>query len=78
MSHIIYLEGEASLVKTKRGVDLNLDGKICKVGIGKETKYWLYFKFTEQTSDTFGGLRLQQDQYDKNKFYLTYFTIMLS
>ena len=71
MSHIIYLEGEASLVKTKRGVDLNLDGKICKVGIGKETKYWLYFKFTEQTSDTFGGLRLQQDQYDKNKFYLT-------
>jgi len=70
MSHIVYLEGEASLVKTKRGVELNLDGKICKVKI-EETNEWLYFKFTTHSKATFGGIRLQQDQYDNNKFYLT-------
>jgi hypothetical protein len=70
MSHIVYLEGEASLVKTKRGVELNLDGKICKVKI-EETNEWLYFKFTTHSNTTFGGIRLQQDQYDNNKFYLT-------
>ena len=70
MSHIVYLNSECSLVKTKPNIELNLDNKICKVRI-KKTKEWLYFKFTAQTQYGFGGIRLQQDQYDNNKFYVT-------
>lgn len=70
MNHVVYLQGDGSLVRTKVGVELNLDNKICKIRI-KKTNEWLYFKFTAQKRYGFGGLRLQQDQYDNNKFYVT-------
>ena len=47
MSHIVYLQGDGTLVRTKKGVELNLDNKICKIRI-KKTNEWLYFKFTAQ------------------------------
>ena len=31
MSHIVYLQGDGTLVRTKKGVELNLDNKICKI-----------------------------------------------
>ena len=70
MNHIVYLQGDGYLVRTKKGVELNLDNKICKIRI-KKTNEWLYFKFTTQEPYGFGGLRLQQDKYDNNKFYVT-------
>ena len=70
MNHIVYLQGDGYLVRTKKGVELNLDNKICKIRI-KKTNEWLYFKFTSQEPYGFGGLRLQQDQHDNNKFYVT-------
>ena len=70
MTHIVYLTTEPSLVRTKRGMDLNLNNKICRVLI-KEKNEWLYFKFTTETPSGFGGLRLQQDQFNNNKFYVT-------
>jgi hypothetical protein len=70
MSNIVYLPGECTLIRTKVGVKLNLDNKICKIRI-KKTNEWLYFKFTEQKTYGFGGLRLQPDQYNNNKFYVT-------
>ena len=70
MSHIVYLQGDGSLIRTKNGVELNLDNKICKIRI-KKTNEWIYFKFISESSTTISGVRLQQDQYDNNKFYVT-------
>jgi hypothetical protein len=70
MSNIIYLPNEYTLIKTKGGQQLNLNNKICKVEIPSKNT-WIYFKFTEETDTSFGGIRLQQDSYDNNKFYLT-------
>ena len=68
MSHIFYLPNECYLVRTKVGIELNLADKICKVKI-RENNEWVYFKFSKQTDTEFGGFRLQQDQYNNNKFY---------
>ena len=70
MSHVVYLSNESSLVKTKENETLNLVDKICKVKILKRNE-WIYFKFISETPKTFSGIRLQQDQYDNNKFYVT-------
>ena len=70
MSHVVYLSNESSLVKTKENEPLNLVDKICKVKILKRNE-WIYFKFISETPKTFSGIRLQQDQYDNNKFYVT-------
>ena len=70
MSHVVYLSNESSVVKTKINETLNLVNKICKVKILKKNK-WIYFKFDSETNTGFSGFRLQQDQYDNNKFYVT-------
>ena len=70
MSHVVYLSNESSPVKTKENETLNLVDKICKVKILKRNE-WIYFKFISETPKTFSGIRLQQDQYDNNKFYVT-------
>ena len=70
MSNVVYLSNESSLVKTKENETLNLVDKICKVKILKRNE-WIYFKFISETPKTFSGIRLQQDQYDNNKFYVT-------
>ena len=70
MSHVVYLSNESSPVKTKENETLNLVDKICKVKISKR-KEWIYFKFESETNTGFSGIRLQQDQYDNNKFYVT-------
>jgi len=70
MTHIVYLTNECFLISTKKNVVLNLNNKICKVKI-KNKNEWLYFKFTTETLTGFGGIRLQQDQFNNNKFYVT-------
>jgi hypothetical protein len=70
MSHIVYLPNECYAVKTKEHEPLNLVNKICKVKISKK-EVWIYFKFISETATGFSCIRLQQDQYDNNKFYVT-------
>ena len=73
MSHIVYLSSnpfDVTRVRTKENETLNLVNKICKVKICKKD-VWIYFKFISESSKTFSGIRLQQDQYDNNKFYVT-------
>ena len=70
MSHIVNLSGEWSPVKTNQHVTLNLQNRICKVEIPSKNK-WIYFKFISESSTSISGIRLQQDQYDNNKFYVT-------
>ena len=70
MSHIVNLSGEWSLVKTKKQVTLNFQNRICKVEIPSKNE-WIYFKFISESSTSISGIRLQQDQYDNNKFYVT-------
>lgn len=70
MSHIVYLPNECSVVKTKPFVTLNLQNSICKVKIPSKN-VWIYFKFISESNTTISGIRLQQDQYDNNKFYVT-------
>jgi hypothetical protein len=70
MSHIVYLPNECSLVKTNQHVTLNFQNRICKVEIPSKNE-WIYFKFISETATTISGIRLQQDQYDNNKFYIT-------
>jgi len=70
MSKVIYLQNEPLLMKSKQGETLNLKNKVCKVYITK-SKESIYFLFTEETKTTFGGIRLQRDQYNNNKFYVT-------
>ena len=57
-------------MKTNQQVTLNLQNRICKVEIPSKNA-WIYFKFISETSTTISGIRLQQDQYDNNKFYVT-------
>ena len=70
MSHIVNLSGEWSPVKTNQHVTLNLQNRICKVEIPSKNE-WIYFKFISESSTSISGIRLQQDQYDNNKFYVT-------
>jgi hypothetical protein len=70
MSNIIYLPNEFIHIKTIKGQYLNLNNRICKVEIPTKNT-WIYFKFIEETDTSFSGIRLQQDTYDNNKFYLT-------
>ena len=70
MSHIVNLSGECSALKTNQHVTLNLQNRICKVEIERKNE-WIYFKFISESSTKFSGVRLQQDQYDNNKFYVT-------
>ena len=70
MSHIFNLSGEWSALKTNQHVTLNLQNRICKVEIPSKNE-WIYFKFISESSTTISGVRLQQDQYDNNKFYVT-------
>ena len=70
MSHIVYLSGECSAVKTNQQVTLNWQNRICKVKIPSRNE-WIYFKFDSETATTISGIRLQPDQYDNNKFYVT-------
>ena len=70
MSHIVNLSGECSALKTKQHVTLNLQNRICKVEIPSKNE-WIYFKFISESPTTISGARLQQDQYDNNKFYVT-------
>lgn len=70
MSHIVYLSNECYYVKTNLHVTLNFQNRICKVEIPSKNE-WIYFKFISETLTTFSGIRLQQDQYDNNKFYVT-------
>ena len=70
MSHIVYLSNECDYVKTNLHVILNFQNRICKVEIPSKN-VWIYFKFISETLTTISGIRLQQDQYDNNKFYVT-------
>ena len=70
MSNVIYLSNECSYIKTTQGESLHLINRICKVEIQGKNEF-IYFKLIEETNTTFSGIRLQQDQYDNNKFYLT-------
>ena len=67
MSYIVNLSGECSALKTNQHVTLNLQNRICKVEIPSKNE-WIYFKFISESSTTISGVRLQQDQYDNNKF----------
>ena len=70
MSHVVYLPNVCSVVKTKPYVTLNLQNSICKVEIPIKNE-WIYFKFISESNTTISGIRLQQDLYDNNKFYVT-------
>ena len=71
MSHIVNLSDRAcSRVKTNQQVILNLQNRICKVEIPSKN-VWIFFKFISESSTTISGIRLQQDQYNNNKFYVT-------
>jgi hypothetical protein len=70
MSNIIYLSDDYTYIQTKKGEILNLNNRICKVKILSKNE-WIYFKLIGETNTSFSGIRLQQDQYNNNKFYLT-------
>ena len=70
MSKIIYLQNKPLLKKTRKGEPINMNNRICKVYISCKN-VWIYFKLIRETNTTFSGIRLQQDQYDNNKFYTT-------
>lgn len=70
MEHIIYLSDEFTKIHTSQGEYLNLDNRICMVEIPSKNER-IYFKYISETATTFSGIRLQQDQYNNKKFYLT-------
>ena len=70
MSQIVYLPNECSHIKTNPKENLNWKNRICKVKIPSKNE-WIYFKCTSETIKTISGIRLQKDQYDNNKFYVT-------
>ena len=70
MDHIVYLSNECIRVKTNQDTTLNWQNKICRVEIPSK-KECIYFMFVSETPKTISGIRLQQDQYDNNKFYVT-------
>jgi hypothetical protein len=68
MEHIVILSDNYTYIHTKQGESLNLIGRICKV----ETENGpLHFKMSRESPTTFSGFRLQQDQYNNKKFYIT-------
>jgi len=72
-TNIIYLPGGTGItcIHTKGGQTLkHLYNRICTVKITK-TNTWVHFKLIQETKTSFSGVRLQQDQYDTTKFYLT-------
>jgi hypothetical protein len=70
MEHIIYLTNDVTYIHTIKGELLNLNNKICMVKIPTKNKR-IYFKLVSETLTSFSGIRLQQDQYNDKKFYLT-------
>lgn len=70
MEHIIYLSDEFTKIRTSQGEYLNLYNKICMVKIPSKNER-IYFKLISETATSFSGIRLQQDQYNNKKFYLT-------
>ncbi len=70
MSNVVYLSNEFDRIKTDQDVMLNLQNRICKIYI-KSKQEWIYFKVASETAKTLSGYRLQRDQYDNNKFYVT-------
>lgn len=70
MENIIYLSDEFTMIHTSQGEYLNLNDKICMVEIPTKNER-IYFKLISETATTFSGIRLQQDQYNNKKFYLT-------
>ena len=70
MEHIIYLSDKITKIHTSQGEYLNLNDKICMVEILSKNER-IYFKFISETATSFSGVRLQQDQYNNKKFYLT-------
>ena len=69
MEHIIYLSDEFTNIHTSKDEYLNLNDRICMIETRKKER--IYFKIISETAKTFTGIRLQQDQYNNNKFYLT-------
>lgn len=69
MEDIIYLSDEFTKIRTSQGEYLNLNDRICMVETRKKER--IYFKFISETDTSFSGIRLQQDQYNNKKFYLT-------
>jgi hypothetical protein len=69
MDHIVYLSDEFTYIHTWQGEILNLNNRICMVETRTGEK--IYFKLISETDTCFSGIRLQQDQYNNKKFYLT-------
>jgi len=71
MDHIVYIkETNPTQVKTVIGENLNLNGRICKIHF-VEKDVWMYLKIVSETLTSFSCVRLQQDQYNDQKFYVT-------
>jgi hypothetical protein len=70
MEHIVYLTNDFTHIHTVQGELLNLNNRICMVKIPSKNKC-IYFKLVSETPTSFSGIRLQQDQYNDKKFYLT-------
>ena len=68
--NVIYISKEFSKIRTSRGDALNLNNRICMVEIPSKNER-IYFKLINETATSFSGIRLQQDQYNNKKFYLT-------
>ena len=66
----IYVTDHVVHIRTIQGELLNLNDRICMVEIPSKHER-IYFKFVSETFTSFSGIRLQQDSYDKNKFYVT-------
>ncbi len=71
-SAIVYLPSHETAIgfRPAKGQHLGLEGKACKVYF-KIKGVWAYFIFTGETDTTYSGIRIQQDEHDKTKFYIT-------
>ena len=70
MNRIFYIRPEPGVeIHTKIGKQLDLD-RVCKIGPHLKMRE-TYFLLVEQTQASFSGIRLQQDEYNPYKFYLT-------
>lgn len=70
MENIVYLTDNFTRIHTTKGELLNLNNRICMVEIPSKNEH-IYFKLVSETPKTFSGIRLQPDQYNDKKFYLT-------
>ncbi len=70
MEHIVYLNDDFTHIRTTQGELLNLNNRICMVEIPSKNER-IYFKIISETPTKINGIRLQQDQYNFRKFYLT-------